>query len=167
MRIGLLPTLGVALSLQAAGALGDVICDSKPDASMQFAAGNNELCLEHFCKDLGSNSPAVAHCGEVMFSVTNLGAEPTEAECLAQIKSILGECLTTKAVQGGISQTSGALYEVYAADDEGGGVLEEGGPKDVDEDGDDEEEDEDDEDEEANDLTPAGNETLLTEEGHV
>jgi hypothetical protein len=37
----------------------------------------------------------------------------------------------------------------------------------VDEDGDDEEEDEDDEDEEANDLTPAGNETLLTEEGHV
>jgi hypothetical protein len=62
---------------------------------MQFAAGNNELCLEHFCKDLGSNSLAVAHCGEVVFSITKLGAELSEAECLAQIKSIFGECLTT------------------------------------------------------------------------
>jgi hypothetical protein len=138
MRAGLLPNLGVALSLLATGALGNVICDSKPDASMNHAAERIELCLEHFCEAPGTKNPAVVHCEQIVFSVTKLDAAPTEAGCLAQFKSIIGDCLTAKGVQGGILQAPEALYEVYAADSEGHEVPDEGEPKDADEDADEE-----------------------------
>src|SRR4051812_40203927 len=116
MRSILLPTLGAVLSLGASGAFASVICDTKhgpginsTDASIPSArllAEVTKHCIKGVCATGGNEGLITEHCGPVMLTITHLGAPLSDVrDCIGQFGSIIDQCITTKGVHGGISQT--------------------------------------------------------------
>jgi hypothetical protein len=124
MRPGVLFALGTVLYLETFGAFASVICDSKHDSTTNGTATPEQspiqlIDLTEDCVASISTSGSNEHqikkkSGAVALTVTYFGTPLSNAQhCVDQLRSIIDQCFTRQGVNGGISHTTEALYDIH------------------------------------------------------
>ncbi|PSN70699.1 hypothetical protein BS50DRAFT_584296 [Corynespora cassiicola Philippines] len=119
MRFTLPLALGAFFKFGATKAIHDVVCDSTSTdrhtsvASLVETAGN---CIQDICTTTSDEYPTTKHCGPLLLTINHLNDQPFDYEhCILGFQTILDQCITAEAINGGISQTQRAFYDISTA----------------------------------------------------